>query len=142
MQYIQTQRLSFSSTFTNLLHRHSRASFRTPPLHHLHPVHGLFYISLRYRVGICLRTEVRSATEGAKDVSDVIWCWNTRLEGAVPVGDDALDDWETGDVDVRKGGEEATLASVQEVEECFFTRILQYGQLRKATRANEKTRLT
>lgn len=61
------------------------------------------------------QTKVGLSTQGAKDVANVVGGLNAGSKGAVPAGEDTLDDFDTSKVNVLHGRSEATLVVDQKV---------------------------
>ncbi len=59
--------------------------------------------------------KVRTATQTAKDVADVVGRRHASRKSTVPVGEDAADDLDAGGVDIGDGDVEAVLVRVREV---------------------------
>lgn len=57
------------------------------------------------------KSKIRFTTKTAKDVAHVVFSLYTVFEGAIPVLDDPLDDFNTGVEDVRNSDVEAVLLS-------------------------------
>ena len=106
----------------------------------LQPPHGaLRHTTLLQHTGIdqglvATRAEVRSTTQGAEDVTDVVAGLDTGSKGAVPVVDDTLDNLDTCVVNVLHGRLVRSRGRVQQV---LARRLAGVGTVKVGRRAHD-----